>query len=437
LKKKISTAQDLNTEPNALPEAIIANQNSSPVIPPLPLDVLSSASPMTLKLFSKADKLFRAVDSIYGSDKDKESKDDDFVLSDRALVTSAHDNNIIPTTSAPTTATNNDNKKMRPSTAKERRLYRPIPSEEPKNIQIDDLVEEKKWVREFNEDPTDSNINDDDIIEEEPISARYSWMKSIEIIKNSPRNEENQNSSPDSHSPRSKTPKLSIYQPQFDDNDYHNAISPKRRPKSAPNKRDKDIDNLDKNNDRIGPRIYNKMISHDNDYEPDQLPVGGPSLIYNQPIGVAGRNVNKIIDKENNNLIYTPSPYIPEPPKFKYMPKSKEVSKSKEVDMINQLDSNQLGVLGYAFGKNLDEIIESNNNNNTINDNNTNNNINNAKENKKKKKDTTTTTTTTAHAEEPIIGNKNKSLGSYLCQQQVFGDFFEGIHLYLIILSLN
>jgi hypothetical protein len=35
-------------------------------------------------------------------------------------------------------------------------------------------------------------------------------------------------------------------------------------------------------------------------------------------------------------LIYTPSPYIPEPPKFKYMPKSKEVSKSKEVDIINQ-----------------------------------------------------------------------------------------------------
>ena len=391
-KKKVSNADAAEK----LSKVVVKN-DAIPVtiIPPLPLETISSTSPMTLKIFSKADKLFRAVETLdFGSGK--ESKEEEFILSDRINTNTSNANNMKP----------------RPSTAKERRLYRPIMSEEPKvpSLQLDvlndDMAEEKKWVRDFSDEPIDANLNDNDVFEEEPNTTRYSWMKSIEIIpKNSPRNEEVKNTSPDSNSPRSKAAKLSIYQPQFTEDDYHNPVSPKRRPKSAPNKRDRI-------NEKNGPRIYNKMISHDNDYEPDQLPEGGPSLIYEQPFGVAGRNIKKVVNKENDNLIYTPEPYIPEPPKFKYIPKTKEAAKSKEIDINQVLDSNQIGILGYAFGKNPDEIAVY-----------TNTNVN---ENKKKKKQDEPI------ADETIVSKKNnKSLGSYLIQQQFAGDFLDGILHYL------
>lgn len=414
-KKKVTSNQ---TKAEATSSDAIIKQDvslvknySSPIVPPLSLDILSSLSPKSIQLFNKADKLFRAAESLdFGSGN--ESKDEDFALSDRINITTTN-NNINNFNIKNNNNSNKNNNSKRPSTAKERRLYRPIPSDEPKALSVkvgliqENMDEEKKWVRDFDEDPIDITVNDEEI-EEEPQSARYSWMKSIEIIK-SPRHEEVK--SPES--PRSiKTAMLSIYQPQFAADDYVNPVSPKRRPKSAPNKRDKDKND---SNGRVGPRKYNKMISHENDYEPDQLPIGGPSLVYSQPIGVAGRNVKKK-DVENDNLIYTPSPFIPEPPKFKYIPKIKEVDKNNETD-INQVlvDSNQLGILGYKYGKNIDEIIA-----NTNNDSNTNDNINERKNKNNKKPEPVL-------VEEPMTNKNNgKSLGSYLLQQQFNGDFLEG-----------
>jgi hypothetical protein len=85
------------------------------------------------------------------------------------------------------------------------------------------------------------------------------------------------------------------------------------------------------------------------------------------------------------------------------------------LSQFSSLDHPNLGpILGFGFGKNQDDIIDRNLYTNT-------NATANAKKSKKKP--------TNEEAEEPIVSkkNNNKSLGSYLIQQQFAGDFLEGI----------